>query len=423
MFKILKVYPIISLICTITNVHTQTTNQNNDELKLVILIHRHGDRTPISTYPRDPYRNDSFWPDGWGELTIKGKNRMYNLGLYLAKRYKTFLGSNPRETYIRSSGSDRCLESVSLILAGLYPPSSRWKWNNNIGNVWQPFPIQTVPHDYDGMLNPDSFCKKGKELIDEIYRSPIVQQYADKVKSTLHYVEDNTGISSINLITAEQIFDSLLVEKENGFKLPAWVDNHVYAQLSDISTKTFIFSSLTREIQRLRTGLLLKDIIQNLNKSNFGGKRLYIYSTHDTQITLFLSALRVYNELAPPFGSAIMLEIYQNQTNEPYIRGFYLNVTESESPYELRLGDGVRQSINVARNICTITDFYKIVDDLIPDDWETECNNNVTISSDAISVYILTMFLFITICVLLVFIYLFLNNRRHATFYRMLPVN
>lgn len=32
------------------------------------------------------------------------------------------------------------------------------------------------------MLNPDSFCKKGKELIDEIYRSPIVQQYADKVK-------------------------------------------------------------------------------------------------------------------------------------------------------------------------------------------------------------------------------------------------
>lgn len=83
-----------------------------------------------------------------------------------------------------------------------------------------------------------------------------------------------------------------------------------------------------------------------------------------------------------------MLEIYQNQTNEPYIRGFYLNVTESESPYELRLGDGVRQSINVARNICTITDFYKIVDDLIPDDWETECNNNVTISSDG-KIYIL----------------------------------
>lgn len=69
----------------------KATNDITETLKLVILvswpnllfyllisnhahcipqIHRHGDRTPISTYPRDPYRYASFWPDGWGELTI-----------------------------------------------------------------------------------------------------------------------------------------------------------------------------------------------------------------------------------------------------------------------------------------------------------------------------------------------------------------
>ena len=78
---------------------------------------------------------------------------MYNLGLYLSKRYSDFLGKSPREAFIRSSASDRCLESVSLVLAGLYPPNGRWKWNDNLGQKWQPFPIQTVPHDIDGVIN------------------------------------------------------------------------------------------------------------------------------------------------------------------------------------------------------------------------------------------------------------------------------
>lgn len=30
---------------------------------------RHGIRTPASTYPNDPYVNDTFYPIGWGQLT------------------------------------------------------------------------------------------------------------------------------------------------------------------------------------------------------------------------------------------------------------------------------------------------------------------------------------------------------------------
>lgn len=80
-----------------------------------------------------------------------GKQRMFAVGRYLSSRYYPFLGTSPREVYVRSSGSDRCLESVSQVLAGLYPPTGRWKWNNDLGSAWQPFPIQTVPHDYDSV--------------------------------------------------------------------------------------------------------------------------------------------------------------------------------------------------------------------------------------------------------------------------------
>lgn len=30
---------------------------------------RHGARTPQSTYPNDPYINETFFPYGWGQLT------------------------------------------------------------------------------------------------------------------------------------------------------------------------------------------------------------------------------------------------------------------------------------------------------------------------------------------------------------------
>lgn len=420
----MRVEPSLGLLLfllTSTTIITGKKTEENDTLKLVILIHRHGDRTPIKPYPRDPYNNASYWPDGWGELTIKGKQRMYNLGVYLAKRYRGFLGSSPLETYIRSSGSDRCLQSVSLVMAGLYPPESRWKWNKDLGNVWQPFPIQTVPHDYDGMLNPESFCKKGKQEIERIYNSPVVQEYANQMKATLQYVKDNSGSEQMDLIVAEEVFDTLLIENEYNMKLPAWVDPYAYQQLADIMAKTFVFSGMTREIQRLRTGLLLKDILEKLSTANYGDKRLYVYSTHDTQLSVLLSALNVFNGLSPPFGSAVMLEIHQNQTQEPYIKTLYLNVTESESPYELELHNCGPASNG--RQTCAVTNFHQMVSDLIPDNWEEECENTTAINTDAISVYILAITLFITVCALLVFVYLFLNNRRHAMYYRALPVN
>lgn len=76
---------------------------------------------------------------------------MYNLGIYLSERYGKFLGNSPREVHVRSSGADRCLDSASLVLAGLYRPNGHWKWNDNLGKLWQPIPIQTVPFDKDGV--------------------------------------------------------------------------------------------------------------------------------------------------------------------------------------------------------------------------------------------------------------------------------
>ena len=158
----------LSIICLIPWLFL-VIHSKNPSLKLVLIVrsklirlqskpksperqvHRHGDRSPDFQYPNSPYNDDKYWPESYEMLTKKGKQRMYSIGQYLRRRYQKFLTYNPREVYIRSSGKDRCLESTALVLAGLYPPVGRWKWNSDLGRLWQPFPIQTVKYSEDGV--------------------------------------------------------------------------------------------------------------------------------------------------------------------------------------------------------------------------------------------------------------------------------
>ncbi len=78
-----------------------------------------------------------------------------------------------------------------------------------------------------------------------------------------------------------------------------------------------------------------------------------------------------------------MLEIYQNQTDEPYLRTFYLNDTASERPIELELKSCPQTWTNGAKKaVCTLTSFQQTVGDLIPGDWEEECRNVSEVSAD-----------------------------------------
>jgi hypothetical protein len=74
------------------------------------------------------------------------------------------------------------------------------------------------------------------------------------IQDILKYVSDNTGLDVTDIITAKQLFDTLLVEKENNYPLPRWVNESIYKSLEEISDMTFYFVSSTKSIQRLRTG-------------------------------------------------------------------------------------------------------------------------------------------------------------------------
>lgn len=73
---------------------------------------------------------------------------------------------------IRSSDSDRTLQSAAAFSAGMFPPFTEAVWNENLGKTWRPVSIHTVPISQENLLVIKAHCPEYGRLKDESYNLP-----------------------------------------------------------------------------------------------------------------------------------------------------------------------------------------------------------------------------------------------------------
>ncbi|XP_004692250.1 PREDICTED: prostatic acid phosphatase [Condylura cristata] len=308
------------------------------ELKFATLVFRHGDRSPIQTFPNDPIK-ESSWPQGFGQLTQVGMQQQYALGEQIRRRYGLFLNESYKreQVYVRSTDVDRTLMSVMANLAGLFPPQDSSIWNPRL--LWQPIPVHTVPLSEDRLLYlPFKHCPRFEELEKET-------------------------------LTSMEFQERLLPYKGiHNFTLPSWATEDTMTKLKELSELSLL--SLygvykQKEKSRLQGGVLVKEIIDQMKRATQPANRrkLVIYSAHDTTVSGLQMALEVYNGLIPPYASCHITELYLDNGSY-FVEMHYLNETQHE-PYPLTL-PGCTHS-------CPLTKFVDLVDPVIPQDWSTEC--------------------------------------------------
>lgn len=71
----------------------------------------------------------------------------------MRKRYDGFLPADYSndDIYVRSTSIDRALMSAAVNLAGLYAPNEVQQWNDDLGKLWQPIPIHSIPKELDAV--------------------------------------------------------------------------------------------------------------------------------------------------------------------------------------------------------------------------------------------------------------------------------
>lgn len=369
-----------------------------DDLEVVFatVIYRHGDRTPVDTYPTDPYKDRSNWPVGFGRLTPRGKRMQYNLGKYLRSRYGALLGVDYDEKviYVRSTDVDRTLMSAESNLAGLYPPKGDQIWNKDI--PWQPIPVHTVDLEADNLLSSHSNCPRMTELVEDVLKSPEVKKINEEYQWLYDYLAQNVNASVDNMREVNYLFDTLFIETVYNKTLPLWTKKVYPEKMRYLHDLSFTLTTWTHELKRLRAGPLISNIVDTFTKVSAGQffasaddhgaiadhklhreRKMNMYSGHDTTVSSFLNGLGMFDPpIAPPYASCIMIELLKGaQSGGHFVRFFYKNETNVNSegspadpnPYLLQLPG--------CDTTCPLEKFEELTRPLRPRNWERECRS------------------------------------------------
>jgi len=350
-------------------------------LETVVVLYRHGDRTPVDPYPLDPYKDRSNWPVGFGQLTPRGKMMQFNLGKFLRKRYENFLSDqyDENDIYVRSSDVDRTLMSAMSNLAGLYPPKDNQIWNQDL--MWQPIPVHTVPLKDDNIIGNHVSCPRLEKLNQQVNDLPEIRQIINENAEVFDYLTKNSGRNMTSLWDIDFMFDCLFIESVYNKTLPPWTKKVYPDKMRAMKDLSFTLSTYTNEMKRLRGGPIIQSILDHFHEfiAKKHKRKMLVYSGHDTTLSSLLNSLGMFDPpIGPPYASAFMIELKKSPDDQYFVSFSYRNDT-TRDPYDLNLYDCPKD--------CPLMTFSKLTKSVRPDNWIEECGISLDPTAQAITTF------------------------------------
>ncbi|KPM09853.1 lysosomal acid phosphatase-like protein 2 [Sarcoptes scabiei] len=351
------------LLFWITPIHSsvfRSTVRDSSSLRFVQMIHTHGDRTPSQFVANDPFNAvEIFWPEGVGQLTEKGKERMLKIGEFFKPIYQDFVARNLNKTNleqfvrIRSSAYRRCLQSAALFSTGLFGGGRQQPINNTyqskfideynfLMKIWTPVPIISYrPKAMDPILDADFDCPNVQKGFLQIRQQDLrVRDSLRKYRQFFDEISFFTGEHIDSLEKMNNLYKELYIEQQHNYHWWQWpyeiwsknFDRLAIEQSREISKLYWSYYYDSSLIQRLIGGELIKKINKNfrrfLNESDENHhhrERFTIFSTHDGKIVVLLKALGIDIDdyLVDP-GTVFIIELHQNASSY-YLKFFLYN--------------------------------------------------------------------------------------------------
>lgn len=378
---------------------------------------RHGDRSAISPIPSLP---TAGWPQGFGQLSKLGMTQQYQTGLFYRKLYGSVVPVYNRSSlWVRSTDVDRTLMSVESQLTAWFPPSAPGMIAvPGAPEDWQPIPIHTVPKMNDGLLRTYDSCPrytqlkkvqesraqwaaKLAELPPAAVCDAVFAQAPTPKKCTLEVLIARlavlAGEENLSLKNIWRVSDTLFCRSNHNKSLPNWAPREVVDYLDRIQGWTMFDMFNGVEERKLTGGPLIKQLIANaagsLDAAACMGlppnlradplpcdRKLYLYSAHDTTVAALLSALDPVGfdfttEEAPPYASAIIVELWAHQNNSsPEIRLRYQRLFSTNHASNMTaLTVSGCPAADLTGGGCPLATFEASMASVIPADWSTEC--------------------------------------------------
>ncbi|KAK0182660.1 hypothetical protein PV327_000774 [Microctonus hyperodae] len=345
---------------------------SSDDYKLEFLsvIFRHGDRSPEELYPNDP-NVDYIDSTNFGHLTNLGKARAYKLGTELRRLYDDFLGETytPSVIKARSTDYDRTKMSLMIVLSALYPPKGKQLWHPTLN--WQPIPISYVPRSTD-FLTAIYSCPLYVEEVMRVQNSEEIINQVEKYRPLMMNLTYWTGKSINSSTEMLLLYHTLMSEFSMGLELPKWTENiFPSGPLLDATILRLKILNYNMKLRRLFSGFLLKNIIESMNglanETIKDGRKIHLFSAHDTNIASFLLTLNVFEPHVPEYTSAVTVELLRNKHKEYFVGiRYYLGTSPTTKVLNIAECDS---------NPCPLKKFIHLMENMMPISDDALCSH------------------------------------------------
>lgn len=296
------------------------------ELRQVLMVFRHGKRSPVTFMSYDQYKDPKYFPDGLGQLTKEGKSQLYEMGKTIRSRYYNLI--TPYSMYILNDVKtvttkvDRCFQSAALLLAGLYPPKGHQIWNQKLR--WQPVPISSESPDkvYVFTAGPSS-CPSLFKALDFVNAT-----HDDESVRLINYLSKYVNFSDNPRKKLSELFltcDTIVTEVKLNLPQPHWIKDIYPEQVINFLKRGLSVIADNRFKQRLVSGRLITDIVSQMEtvvkKNNY--TKIYLYSGHDTSVTCLMHSLGFSTPFTPDYGASVIFELYVTPSDEYFVKVLY----------------------------------------------------------------------------------------------------
>lgn len=105
--------------------------------------------------------------------------------------------------------------SAQAYIAGLYPPTEKEIWNEEIN--WHPIPVHTVKNSLLFITKCPVYVNASEQYLQEKF-----EELKSLHKDVLDYIEVNSGVNISKPLDVGLLYDTLFIEDDIGFKLPEW---------------------------------------------------------------------------------------------------------------------------------------------------------------------------------------------------------
>ncbi|XP_055594300.1 lysosomal acid phosphatase-like isoform X1 [Uranotaenia lowii] len=341
-------------------------------LQMAILMFRHGDRSPITTYPTDPHK-DYPWIGGYVALQPKGIQHMYELGKSLRSRYGILLPDHgmytKNTTLVVSSASERCVLSAQSLMASFYQPPK----NANLSIGWQPVPLEVLSFEDDIILGQRRNCPKLDAVRQVLLESPTAEfaEWHRKGMALKDYISEQTNTSIPTFNRLFEICDALQIQHENGLYLPHWAAKIFPEQASEFSQGYLLTFSATDELKKIRGGAILKDLVEKLKAKRDGtlspNRSLFFYSAHDAALSNLCNTLGLESlvKKRAEYGATVVFELYETLGNDMEVRIIYYPTTSTKVPVQIDIPNCGKP--------CSLTNFERSVKHWLLNDYDEAC--------------------------------------------------